>query len=736
VAEFKNNRYVTGQQNISCGGGMYLYTRQKGDTIIATMYGENFKGLRYETYRIQDSKRGELFTKYYAADGAYMGKRMTGTNGYINGIEVTYYRSPMRIREVRRYDAEGYTFASDYYYPNGKFREKFEEDPELKRTYFNKDGEVLGELLYQMNQGKLKPWSGRYFTFYYEPYDDDNGRIQNIRDYKDGKVAYEELRYKNNIPKSKTFFKDAGKEKQISYNETGEEIGSIEYDNYRAMNGIEVIGDRMSTYKDGVLVAETNYYPTTKKVLSEKTNETETYYDKQGKVLGILKYDVSNNYPKPWEGTKFTVSYKGEISDVEEYENGFVTKRTSFRNRAVGEKEQLRFKRIETFEENGYDKLREVLFYSNGKKQSETDYKKYNKTFGTFYDKSGNLLGRYDYIKKDGTLYEFFGDSDEVRLMEVRKETKLLKSKIYTYGPNRKYGAIDPVLIEDFDLECCAKFYTPQGDLLAECSFKNQKPWSGTAFDAKDRKKYTLKEGKRNGPYQKMDYNYTTVLEEGQFENDKEQGRFNYYDYAENLIRTENFTNGQLDGETIYYNLDGSILTKLSYENGKPVEGTKISKPIYGKNLDRETYKAGVLLERISETENGKRVTTFENGKEKKTIAYYPDSDKKRLTYMLENGSLNGLVVNYDLEGKEKYKATIENGKLIEGTLYLKGDSVKGRPSYIIVNREKETLTVKFIGKDDKVLFAAEEKLAFGTNTVFMQSLNVYMDYLGPNNLY
>ena len=52
VAQFKNNRYVTGQQNISCGGGMYLYTRQKGDTIIATMYGESIKGLRYETYRI------------------------------------------------------------------------------------------------------------------------------------------------------------------------------------------------------------------------------------------------------------------------------------------------------------------------------------------------------------------------------------------------------------------------------------------------------------------------------------------------------------------------------------------------------------------------------------------------------------------------------------------------------------------------------------------------------------
>lgn len=736
VAEFKNNRYITGQQNISCGGGMYLYTRQKGDTIIATMYGEDLNGLRYETYRLKDSKRGDLFTKYYKADGSYMGKKSITADGYVDGIEVDYYRSPMRIREVRTYDDQGYVFASDFYYRNGEFREKFEEEPELKQTYFSSDGKVLGELFLQMKNGKPIPWTGRQVNFYYQHLNEDNASVQTIRDYKNGTMVYEEMHYENQVIKSKTYYENGGKERQISFDETGKEIGSIEYANYLPINGVELIGDRKSTYKDGVLVSETNYYPKTKNVLSKKTDALETYYDKEGNELGVLKYDNANNYPKPWDGTRFVASYEGEVSSIEEYKNGYVTKKTSFRKRSVGDKKTVRFKNIETFEENGFDRLKEISFYSNGNKQSEIDYKKYEKVFGTFYDRTGKLLGTYDYIKKDGVMFEFFGDSDEVRLMEERKETKLLRSKVYTYGPNREYGAIDPVLIEDIDVNCCAKFYSAQGDLLAECTFKDQKPWSGTAYNTTERTKFTLKNGLRNGLYQKLDYNNITVLEEGQFKNDEEQGLFKYYDYNANLVRTDNFTNGELDGETIYYDTEGSVLAKLHYKNGKPIDGIKISKAYAGNEPTKETYEDGVLVERVSTAETGKRVTKYEEGQEKETTAYYPDSDKKRLSYSVENGYLEGTVIHYDTSGSEKHRATIEKGKLKEGTVYLTAGNIRGGASYIILEIESGLLKVRFMGKDDKVLFAAEEKLAFGTDTVFMQNLNIYMDYLGPDRLY
>ena len=66
----------------------------------------------------------------------------------------------------------------------------------------------------------------------------------------------------------------------------------------------------------------------------------------------------------------------------------------------------------------------------------------------------------------------------------------------------------------------------------------------------------------------------------------------------------------------------------------------------------------------------------------------------------------------------------------------LTGGNVRGNPEYMILSREPDTLTVKLMGQNNKVLFTAKENLAFGTATVFMQNLDIYMDYIGPNRLY
>ncbi|PIB29116.1 hypothetical protein BFP77_07905 [Maribacter sp. 4U21] len=184
------------------------------------------------------------------------------------------------------------------------------------------------------------------------------------------------------------------------------------YKNWTPLNGTEIIGDRKATYKDGKLVVELNNYYNTDIVFSEKATDKETYYDKNGTILGTLNLEDDNGYLKAISGDRYTIDYEGDVSTIEHYEKGFVTRRTSYRKRKISEKENSTFKTVELYEPLGYKRTKEIRFYSNGKKQSEIEYEGYDKTTGTFYDMDENVLGAYNFKTKEGTVYEFFGDSD------------------------------------------------------------------------------------------------------------------------------------------------------------------------------------------------------------------------------------------------------------------------------------------------------------------------------------
>lgn len=352
-----------------------------------------------------------------------------------------------------------------------------------------------------------------------------------------------------------------------------------------------------------------------------------------------------------------------------------------------------------------------------------------------FYDDQEIVIGQYDYDNKEGTVYEFFGDSDKLKRMETLKNGEQVRLQRYDYGSDAAFGQINPVLVEDIDASCCASFYSRESELLGKIMFKDGQPWEGTYYDVKQRTSYTIKEGSRNGSYRKYDYD-RSILEEGDFTNDKEEGLFTYFDYNEQLVKTENYNNGLLDGTAKYYDKDQGLIGEMTYKDGVPMNGTRVSSDSFAKNPTTESYESGMLVQRISYDDNGKRVSNYKDGKETTTTAYHGDTDKKRLTYAVKGADLDGIVIRYDLQGKEKYKSIFEAGKLKEGTVMLTGSNVRGNPEYIVLTREPDVLYVAIMGKNDKVLFSAKENLAFGTATVFMQSLDVYMDYLGPNRLY
>lgn len=733
VAIYDNGYFVSGAMNRSQNYNNY-YLEIKNDTLKEVIYDTDMNGIRYENYSLVKGTR--FLSKYYDEKGKLVATLKTLDNGYTQGDEVFYYYNPMRLKQINHYPYERF-LAETVYYPNEQLRTKFELEPEYKKTYFTENGTKLGSITYTLENDYLKPENGTEYFFTYGYNEDEGHVVSAVKTYENGKILKDELKYDNGQVKSITTYNDNKKELQISYDENGTEIARMTYENYYPLNGTEIIGDRKSTYANGELVKEINYYPKTDSVFSEKTTEKETYFNKEGEVIGELEIDYQNKYAKPMDGKRFFVGYDTDISSIEVYKDGFVTERTVFRSKLMAENEKLEFKRTEYYEDDGYKKIREVVYYSNGVMQSDIEYKGYDKKFGKFYNDKGELIGTYDYVKKDGKLYEFFDDSNVVRLIQEETNGNITKLKRYDYGPYRKYGDVDALLVEELDVTCCYKSYKRNGELFTEAKYKDGQPWEGALYDAASRTKISIKDGMRNGAYKKFDYNQELILEEGQYLNDKKEGVFNTFDFSGQLKYSQTYTDGQLHGKTIFYDKGGKPLTSLVYKNGQPFEGTKIILMGYNRAPNEETYSNGELTQRISYDDIGKRITKFVNGEEVETIAYHKDSDKKRLKYTLDNYYINGEVIRYDKNGKETHKALFKNNKLESGVVYLSSrDTYDKRVAYVILKKLDRKISVTMMGHDEDIVFFAEEIIEQGYALKYINRLNLYIDNLTPESLY
>ncbi|MDB4292354.1 hypothetical protein N9954_03045 [Maribacter sp.] len=732
VATYANGRFVSGKRNISYGQNQ-MYFVQESDTLHEIIYEKDVKGIREEHFGTKDSYR--FYSKYYGDNGILIGERKVLPNNYSKGIEVLYYSNPMRVKEIRYYPF-GQLLVAATYYQNGQIREEVKQEPEWSKTYYSVDGKELGKMVYQINADRLKPMNGTELFFAYTKGYEMSEVIRSARSYENGIITKEEQRHANGEISNETTYKDGSKELQVSYDKNGKEMNRMVYKDYRPFQGTEVQIGRKATYEQGALVEEILYYLNTEIPKIKKSNTLETYYSKEGEILGELNLKEQNGYPVPFEGKRFSMDYaKGDVSGFEEFKDGIKVKQTSYRKRQVGEKEFKTYKRVEEFDAEGYQRIRETKFYSNGNRQSEITYKGYREVLGKFYDEEGTEMGAYDYVEKDGTRYVFFGDSDQIEEMEELKEGKVQRSKRYTYGKSGEYGQINPILEQDIDVDCCATYYTLEGEVIAKLTFKNQLPWEGMAYDHSARKKYEIRGGKRDGSYQKLDYDQK-IVEEGQFADDKEEGLFKYYSYQGDLLRTENFKAGRLNGQSVYYNPDGTVVAQIVYENDLPMNGIKMLNYYSGREANQETYKDGKKIVSVFYDKNGKRVTKYEGGKESAAVAYYKDSDKKRLSYELANGSLHGAVIRYDSDGKEQHRALFKAGRLESGTIYITPAYQDAKVLYMIVNKEGDTVKLEVIDVENKVVLKAEEVLTPGSNSTYLNKLDVGLDYIGARNLY
>lgn len=343
--------------------------------------------------------------------------------------------------------------------------------------------------------------------------------------------------------------------------------------------------------------------------------------------MGVLQLKSTENYYSyPLEGTKYYLAYDNSISSIEKIKNERTIERTTFGKGYMEEDRDLIYKKIEYYDDDGYTKNKEISFYSNGNKQSEITYNRnYEEVLGIYYNLEGKKIATFDYLAKQGTKYNFFYNADQIRLMEEWKDKELIKRKKYDYSlAATKKGTIGTVLVEDVDINCCASFYERNGELLAYLTIKDGKPWEGTYYNEDERTFYEIKKGERNGIYRKVGYNGETQ-EEGQYENNHRTGVFKSYDNKGNLFKTEPYVNDKLNGTAFFYDDKGKELASMQFENDKPMNGKMLIVNYSNEKPTEETFKNGVITQRVEYDRKGKNVIKFQNGNAVEYRVYYPN---------------------------------------------------------------------------------------------------------------
>ncbi|MEP2237335.1 MAG: hypothetical protein ABJI22_03170, partial [Maribacter sp.] len=398
IAYYKDGYFNSGKMISDYGEG-HFYQEKKGDTLVQVYYDDDRKDIRYENYNT--SKKGNYYSRYYGDDGELLGDRTLLSNGYVKGIEVFYYYKPMRIQQIR-YMPYGRELVSATYYGNGQVRGKVNVNDKWSKEYFSKKGDLLGKIEFALDGDYLRPMYGKLIKFQLSKTKEYNEAIGSVTTYTDGKIIEEEIFNADNKRARLAQFENGFKSLQINFDDNGKEIHRMTFKNGLPFHGTETTNHHSIVYEDGELVEEVVFYRNTQKPQKKMSKTKEVYYGFDGDILGELNIKFENGFSSPWQGQRFTLgSENGEVLGVSEFKEGALVKRTDFRKRLVGKDRYETFKKIEEYGNDGYDKTREIRFYSNGKMQSDITFSKYKEVKGVFFNDEGEQLGVFDYENKE-----------------------------------------------------------------------------------------------------------------------------------------------------------------------------------------------------------------------------------------------------------------------------------------------------------------------------------------------
>ncbi|XLS28617.1 toxin-antitoxin system YwqK family antitoxin [Flavobacteriaceae bacterium M23B6Z8] len=721
-ALYKNGRFVSGEQNTVYSKGTNRLIEIRDSLYREVYYADDLEGIRYENIFISDVKKT---SKYFNEKGELIGELLYTNEGVPEmGEEVFYYFNPMAVQVINHYKNKK-VIGNTIYRKDGSLIEKFVQTPGYKSFYYDASGKIIGELAYRLDREWLKPFEG--VRFYYSTYSGETV-LRSKEIYKIGLLEYKEL-YENGVVVEKTTYDKNLPLKSVFYNADGSEEGTLIYDNGYPKEGMKVNGGRVFFYEDSKKVGEEHYYKTGELFMNKK-DSLAVYYDKTGGVLG--KLSLSGDYADPLNGTEYSLNYKDEISDFREYVNGKITKETLLTD---GRWEtDKKFKKVIFYSKNGYDKTKEISFYSNGTKQSDIDYKNYKEVKGIFYDMNETVIGEYDYKAKEGKRYLFFPYSDIIKEVEEIRNNIPIRYKRYEYNYIGLSNERSRVLLEDIDTAKKGRFYSKDGILLAEVNFKDRKAWEGTVYDHSSREKYTIREGQRNGAYYKYDYN-GSVIEQGNYLNDLKEGVFITFDRSGNKRSEVIYVQDRREGLAVYFDNDGKTESKLVYKNDLPYEGTLTKKGYRNTGETKEIYKEGILKKRTESLIDEVRVSTFGDNEIVFVKTYDRQGDHLKYQYNLKSGQLDGEVIRYRKNGSPEYHATMKNGNLIAGTLLVTPSYSRGE-KYLMLTKENSTYSLKSFNEKGETMLEITEKLPEDGYSNYINKLGFNLDYIDYRYLY
>ncbi len=731
---YKDGLFISGKINMKASQ-YNLYLEKRDSMIVEVIYENDLNGIRTETYLKDNPKRFVLKRMFYDQSGELIGTAIRDSIEYRDqGTDVYYYYNPMQIKQIIDVNKDRREVIATYY-PNGQLRDQLIRGRESKIIYYDKKGVPIDSVYVKQENRIRRFYNGKRITFFSDYNQDELALILSVEQYdKEGKLIVTEAYHKNQQLKTKTLYENNQKVSEVSYDEKGNKIAELTYKNYIPWNGTKITSDRLEEFEDGKLIKEVIYYRDTQQAFKVFENKTATFYDQKGNKLSEIT-SKQQDYFSPLDGTSYAIDANGRFLNISTYEKGILTHEIRY---------QYFYKDATKVgkEENFYDIItrspsRKIQFYHDvDQKRNETIYKGYDAIKKIYYDRKGEQIGTYDPMTKEGLYIKYFYDSDEIQVYEERKNDEIVKRREYAidYKSGRKESKY--ILIEDIDITDKATFYSKKGEVIAEVSFKDGKPWQGKAYDHKTRELFTIKNGKKDGVFKRYDYD-DKLITKGMFKNDLKEGEFITYDSDGNKKEVKNYKAGRLEGKTVYYNADGSVSSSLIYKDDKPYEGKEIYQYRKGSDLIERWYEKGnVKKEVVTKDHEVKKVEYLDNERKYVEI-YFKGSDQLKYKYYLDKGSLEGEVVRYAKQGEVLHKSLFDKGKLISGSILLKESAYGANPdNNVLLTKNEDHLEVTIYDPKGSTIFELKEKESDNGRYERANKLNFDTRYIYETSLY
>lgn len=191
------------------------------------------------------------------------------------------------------------------------------------------------------------------------------------------------------------------------------------------------------------------------------------------------------------------------------------------------------------------------------------------------------------------------------------------------------------------------KEYTPDHKLWYEFTYANNKVLSVTSYNLNDSVLGHSERINDKFPYKLFSPLGNLYIEGSYNEDDRKDGRWNYYSFYGNLISTIEYNNGTIDNSDKEYYANGNLSSETPYINGL--------RNGYTYNL----YADGTIQ---------KECYYFNDTLQRWLVSYYPNGTIENKTFYLNNQQI-GEVFDYDCFGKIYSIGTIKDG-YVEKTVY------------------------------------------------------------------